>query len=458
MLFASQSFLLVFLPLVVGLYYAVADSRRARQAVVIGASLLFYGLWDWRFLPFLLGLTGFNQMVAMAWGRTRRRGWLWAGVGANLLVLFGFKYADWLVGAVCLAMGRAHAPWPVILPLGLSFFVFQKISYLIDLGRGQARVYRLADFVEFVTFFPQLVAGPIVRHNELIPQFDASPRNGRMWANLGQGGLLVLVGLAKKVGLADTLGSVCTPVFAAAAGGHAPGLGAAWLAAVAYMLQIYFDFSGYSDMAIGMALMMGIRLPFNFNAPYRAVSVRDFWRRWHMTLSRFLRDYVYIPLGGNRCAPARQACNVLVTMGLAGLWHGAGWTFLLWGLLHGAALAVVHAWDRAGLRIGRLASHVLTLLFVLLTWVVFRADSLPAAGRMLGAMAGTQGMGGMTLKHPLVLVLAGVVALVGPASQQAVLERVRPTPWLAVGAGLAFVLLVFLMGGRPPEPFIYFQF
>ncbi|MDT8870957.1 MBOAT family O-acyltransferase [Komagataeibacter rhaeticus] len=186
--------------------------------------------------------------------------------------------------------------------------------------------------------------------------------------------------------------------------------------------------------------------------------MRDFWRRWHMTLSRFLRDYVYIPLGGNRCAPARQACNVLVTMGLAGLWHGAGWTFLLWGLLHGAALAVVHAWDRAGLRIGRLASHVLTLLFVLLTWVVFRADSLPAAGRMLGAMAGTQGMGGMTLKHPLVLVLAGVVALVGPASQQAVLERVRPTPWLAVGAGLAFVLLVFLMGGRPPEPFIYFQF
>lgn len=458
MLFASQPFLLVFLPVVLGLYYAVAASRAARQGVVIGASLVFYGLWDWRFVPFLLGLTGFNQLVAMAWGRTRWRGWLWGGVWCNLGVLFGFKYMDWLVGVVFQVLGRAHAPWPVILPLGLSFFVFQKISYLVDLGRGQARVYRLADFVEFVTFFPQLVAGPIVRHNELIPQFDASPRNGHMWANLGQGGLLVLVGLGKKAGLADTLGSVCTPVFATAASGHAPGLGAAWLAAIAYMLQIYFDFSGYSDMAIGMALMMGIRLPFNFNAPYRAVSVRDFWRRWHMTLSRFLRDYLYIPLGGNRCPPVRQTLNVMVTMALAGVWHGAGWTFVLWGGLHGAALAVAHAWERAGRSMHRLAGQALTLLFVLLTWVVFRADSLPAAGRMLAGMAGAHGMGPAPARHPLVLALAAVVALVGPASQQVVLEHIRPTPWLAVGVGMAFVLLVFLIGGRPPEPFIYFQF
>ena len=458
MLFASQSFLVVFLPLVLGLYYAVSGSRAARQGVVIAASLVFYGLWDWRFVPFLLGMVGFNQMVAMAWGCRRRREWLWLGIAGNLLVLGGFKYADWLAGCLVSLTGGIHTPWPVVLPLGLSFFVFQKISYLVDLGRGQARVYRLADFLEFVTFFPQLVAGPIVRHNELIWQFDASPRGAMMWENIGRGSLLLLVGLGKKVGLADTLGSMCTPVFDAAHMGHAPDMAAAWLAAVAYMLQIYFDFSGYSDMAIGMALMMGIRLPFNFNAPYRAVSVRDFWRRWHMTLSRFLRDYIYIPLGGNRCAPLRQVANVMVTMGLAGLWHGAGWTFVLWGLLHGAALAVAHVWTRTGRVMPRWGGRVLTPAFVLLTWVVFRAADLPTAGRMLAGIGGAQGIGAASVRHPVVLGLALLVALVGPSSQEVVLERMRPAPWLAVAGGVAFVLLLFLMGGRPPEPFIYFQF
>ncbi|MCE2576273.1 MBOAT family protein [Komagataeibacter sp. FNDCR2] len=458
MLFASQPFLVVFLPLVLGLYYGVAASRAGRQTVVIAASVLFYGLWDWRFVPFLLAMVGFNQMVAMAWGRWRRRGWLGFGIAANLAVLFGFKYADWLAGVAMGLAGRAHAPWPIILPLGLSFFVFQKISYLVDLGRGQARVYRLADFMEFVTFFPQLVAGPIVRHNELIPQFDASPRNGAMWENLGRGGLLVLVGLGKKLGLADTLGAMANPVFDAAHAGHPPGLGSAWLAATTYMLQIYFDFSGYSDMAIGMALMMGIRLPFNFNAPYTAVSVRDFWRRWHMTLSRFLRDYVYIPLGGNRCPPARQAANVVATMGLAGIWHGAGWNFMLWGLLHGGALALSHAWTRAGRVLPCWGGRGLTLFFLLLTWVVFRAADLPTAGRMFMGMAGLGGMGKVLLPHPLILALALGVALVGPASQSVIMDRLRPAPWLAVAAGVAFVLLVFLVGGRPPEPFIYFQF
>ncbi|WP_259369230.1 MBOAT family O-acyltransferase [Komagataeibacter europaeus] len=458
MLFASQSFLVVFLPLVLGLYYAVGDSRAARQGVIIAASVLFYGLWDWRFVPFWLAMIGFSQMVAIMWGRTGQRLWLRAGIAGNIAVLFGFKYADWLVGSVMHWMGREHVAWPIVLPLGLSFFVFQKISYLVDLGRGQARVYRLADFMEFVTFFPQLVAGPIVRHNELIPQFDASPRNAAMWENLGRGGLLLLVGLGKKVGLADTLGTICAPVFDAAHAGHVSGMAAAWLAAVAYMLQIYFDFSGYSDMAIGMALMMGIRLPFNFNAPYAAVSVRDFWRRWHMTLSRFLRDYIYIPLGGNRCTPLRQAVNVMVTMWLAGVWHGAGWNFVVWGLLHGAALAVAHVWDRAGRTMPRVGGYVLTMGFVLLTWVVFRAADLATAGHMLGAMAGLHGMGGAAIRHPVVLGLAAAVAVIGPASQQVVLERLRPTPWMAVAAGMAFVLLLFLIGGRPPEPFIYFQF
>ncbi|MBE7620221.1 MBOAT family protein [Komagataeibacter sp. FXV2] len=412
MLFSTQGFLLGFLPVVLVLYYLCAPVRRARQGLMIAASLVFYGLWDWRFVPFLVGMTLLNWALACLWGRTRRRAWLLGGIAFNICVLVFFKDANWLAGVIAALRGQAFHPWDIVLPLGLSFFVFQKISYLVDLLRGQAPVYGLVDFLEFVTFFPQLIAGPIVRHNEIVPQFAQSPRNGAMWENLSRGAMLLLVGLAKKAGLADTLASLCDPVFALLAQGHVPGMGQAWLAALAYTLQIYFDFSGYSDMAIGMALMFGLRLPFNFEAPYRSVSIRDFWRRWHMTLSRFLRDYLYIPMGGNRCGAARQACNLGATM-----------------------------------------------LFVMLSWVVFRAPDMGAARTMLLAMAG---MGGhdhaATGHHGVVLVIAMAVAVVGPSSQRAILRDMPPAPWVAVAGGIAFVLLILLIGGRIPDPFIYFQF
>jgi alginate O-acetyltransferase complex protein AlgI len=459
MLFNSQVFISGFLPIVLGLYYAVAPRRSARQVVVVLASLAFYGWWDVRFVPLLAGLTVANWLIAQ-WFGVRRAGWIPAiGVVLNLTVLGLFKYADFFRGTLYGLLGENYHPWQLILPLGISFFVFQKISYLIDLRRGDRHIYGFLDFCMFVTFFPQLIAGPLVRHNEIIHQFDLDPRRPEMWENLSRGFVLFVIGVAKKVALADTLAMVADPLFARAAG-VSLSAAEAWAATGAYTLQIFFDFSSYSDMAIGLALMFGLRLPMNFNAPYRAVSIRDFWRRWHMTLSRFLRDYLYIPLGGNRCGPVRQAMNVVVTMLLGGLWHGANWTFVVWGGLHGLALAVNHVWQGRGFSLPRAAAWALTLLFVMACWVLFRSADFATAGGILQSMAGLHGPGHLSLDREFVAALIGgaAVALLGPTSQEAALAILQPKPWLAVPAGLALAYLLLLVGGRLPNVFIYFQF
>ncbi len=459
MLFNSQPFILVFLPLALAGYYALSHRRAARQGWVIACSLGFYAWWDVRFVPLLAGLTVANWLIVQWFGRTRWPAVLIAGVILNLAVLFLFKYLDFLGGSAFALFGAAWRPWNLILPLGISFFVFQKISYLIDLKRGDRHIYGFLDFSMFVTFFPQLIAGPLVRHNEIIAQFDADPRRPAMWENLGRGFALFLIGLAKKVLLADTLAQIVDPLFSKAA---STPLSAAesWLATGAYTLQIYFDFSGYSDMAIGLALMFGLSLPFNFDAPYRSVSVRDFWRRWHITLSRFLRDYLYIPLGGNRCSPPRQVLNLVVTMLLAGLWHGANWTFVAWGGLHGGALALNHAWSGAGLRLPRPVALVVTLLFVMAAWTLFRSPDFAIAGRMLSSMAGLRGIGHIRLDREGTLACAtgAIAALLGPTSQTLALRKLEPRLYLAVPAGIALAWVLLLVGGRLQAAFIYFQF
>ncbi len=464
MLFNSQVFVFCFLPLVLAGYYALARYKSWRQGFVVLASLVFYGWWDVRYLPLLAGLALGTWLIALAFGRWRR-GWIpLAGVTLNLAALGVFKYADFLGGSLAGALWR---PWHLVLPLGISFFVFQKISYLIDLRRGDRHIYRFLDFAMFVTFFPQLIAGPLVRHNEIIPQFAADPRRAEMWQNLSRGLVLFVIGVAKKVALADTLATLADPLFARA--GHGVlNLAQAWTAAGAYTLQIYFDFSGYSDMAIGLGLMFGLTLPVNFDAPYRAISIRDFWRRWHITLSRFLRDYLYIPLGGSRCPPWRQTANLVATMLLGGLWHGASWTFVAWGGLHGLALAAEHGWNGRGLRLPPGLGRVLTLLFVLCGWVLFRAADFPTAGAILAAMAGGGGLGGggaggggpegVALANAWVLPVGAALALLGPTSQQVALVRLAPRPWLAVPAGLGLVFLLLMIGGRLQSAFIYFQF
>ena len=456
MLFNSQLFVLGFLPLVLAAYYA-APGRRGRQAVMVVGSLAFYAGWDPRFVPALVGLTVANWAVARVWGALRRDWLLVAGVVMNLGVLGVCKYANFLGAELYGLMGLDWAPLPIILPLGVSFFTFQKISYLVDLRRGDRHVYGLLEFSAFVTFFPQLIAGPLVRHNEMIPQFARDPRGEAVWENLSRGAVLFVIGFAKKVGIADTAAAMADLVFGQAALGPVGGA-AAWAGAGAYAVQILFDFSGYSDMAIGLGLMFGLRLPFNFDAPYRAVSLRDFWRRWHMTLSRFLRDYVYIPLGGSRAGASRQAVNVVATMLLGGLWHGAGWNFVAWGGVHGVGLAVNGAWVRTGWRMPAVAGWAVTLVFVVLAWVLFRAPDFATALRMYSAMAGVNGWGGVRVEGQWLLAAAAAVALVGPTSQAVALERLRASRWMAGAAGAALAGLLVLAGGRVPNEFIYFQF
>ncbi len=459
MLFNSQFFIAVFLPVVLGLYYALAAYRVPRQAVVVLASLGFYGWWDVRFVPLLMGLTLANWIFARWFGRQHLRWIPVLGVALNLAVLGLFKYADFLRGTVFSLFGTAWEPWHLILPLGISFFVFQKISYLIDLRRGDRHIYGFLDFCMFVSFFPQLIAGPLVRHDEIIHQFREDPRRPEMWENLSRGFVLFAIGVAKKVLFADTLATLADSLFTKAIGTPL-SLAEAWLAAGSYTLQIYFDFSGYSDMAIGLGLMFGLRLPFNFDAPYRAVSVRDFWRRWHMTLSRFLRDYLYIPLGGSRCGPIRQAANVIATMLLGGLWHGANWTFVVWGGLHGVGLAVNHIWEQRGFRLPRPLAWLLTMLFVTACWVLFRAPDFATAGQVLASMAGGHGVGSVSTKTDAfrVMAIGAVIATVGLTSQGFALNFLKPRIWFAVPAGVGLAYLVLLIGGRLPNVFIYFQF
>ena len=455
MLFNSQLFVLGFLPCVLAVYHAVGARVAARQWVLIAASLIFYGYWDVRFVPALAGLTLGNWLLVRWYGASRRDAVLVLGVVLNLAVLGIFKYANFLADSLAGAVGGTHARWDIILPLGISFFTFQKISYLVDLRRGARPIYGLREFFAFVTFFPQLIAGPLVRHDEIIPQLRA-PLAGRA-EPIARGLVLFTIGIVKKVVLADTVAQVCDPLFARAAI-VPPSLAEAWAAAGTYTLQIYFDFSGYSDMAIGLALMFGLRIPFNFDAPYRAVSIRDFWRRWHITLSRFLRDYVYVPLGGNRNGAGRQAVHVVVTMLLGGLWHGAAWTFVAWGGLHGLALALNAAWRRAGWRMPVGAGWALTLLFVMLGWVLFRAPDFATALDIVAGMGGLHGIGHVHVDNAVLVVVTALIAVVGPTSQAAALDRLRPAAWMAVPAGAALAFALLLAGGRVPNEFIYFQF
>ena len=453
MLFTTQLFLLVFLPLTACAYH-LTDTRRARLWVLLLSSLLFYSWWDVRFLPLLIATGLVNWSVAQAFRRRPHDALIWAGVVFNLAVLAVFKYTNFLAASVLELFGEPFTPWPIVLPLGVSFFTFQQVSYLLDVRRGQAADYDFLDFACYVCFFPHLIAGPIIRHHELIPQFAQLLTRHIDRELIARGLLLFALGLVKKVWLADQLAPCADAGFAQAA----PGMAAAWQAALAYSLQLYFDFSGYSDMALGLAGMFGLTLPINFDAPYRATSIRDFWRRWHMTLSRFLRDYLYIPLGGSRAGPVRAYGAALGTMLLCGLWHGAGWTFIAWGGLHGVAVCCNRWWMARGYRLPALLGWVLTMLFVIAGWVLFRADDFHAAARMLMAMAGQGGRGVADDDAWAVLALAAGLALLGPTNLALSRYNWLYRPALAVPLAVMLVVTVLRVGQGRGIEFIYFQF
>jgi alginate O-acetyltransferase complex protein AlgI len=397
MLFNSYFFLLVFLPVsFLGFYLLARKNWSGANIWLIGTSLFFSAWWNpnpnqpWRpfYLLLILGsctLNYWSGRLIHELEHLRSKWWLLTvSVTANLLLLVYYKYlglfSKW---SQSLTGFPAEIPW-LVLPLAVSFFTFLQITFLVDAYQGKIRDYRFSHYLLFVTFFPHLIAGPIVHHSELMPQFRQQvARIG--WRHVLVGLTLLVLGLFKKVVVADRLAAVATPFFELAAHGPRPlSFGEAWTAGLAYSFQIYFDFSGYSDMAIGLAYLFGIRLPLNFNSPYKARSVVEFWQRWHITLSRFLRDYLYIPLGGNRCGKARRYLNLMITMLLGGLWHGAGITYLLWGALHGAYLCINHAWLALRERwhwpaLTKPLAVGLTFLAVLLTWIPFRAGAFEVA-------------------------------------------------------------------------------
>jgi len=456
MLFQSQFYVLVFLPAVTLLYYSVAGSELARQWCLIGASLVFYGWWDARFVILPVTQILATWLLALAHQRTGRRAPLIVGVVVNLLSLGTFKYLDFILGSAETTIGitlpRAH----LILPIGISFFSFQLISYLVDRMRGEAPIYPLRTFALFVLLYPHLIAGPIVRHNELVPQFSLDPRREGLWRRIAIGLVIFTIGFGKKVLLADKLGAVVDPLFADARL-HALNLGDAWTAVLAFSFQLFLDFSAYTEMAIGSALIFGLILPENFRRPYLATDIRDFWRRWHITLSSFLRDYLYIPLGGSRHGLWRYLLATMVTMGLCGLWHGAGWTFVAWGLWHGVGLATCHGWQRLGRPMPKLAGWVVTMLFVLIGWVVFRAASFGVAGSMLMSLVGEGGAGGALHEIKLLLLAALASALI-PSAHEIINGLKNPRPMVSVAGALLAVYCLLEVGTKAPVSFIYFQF
>ena len=391
MLFNSLGFLFLYLPVVYAGYGWLA---RWRPRWTVGwlalASLFFYGYWDARYLPLLLASILFNYWCGLriAAGAGRRKRWLVFALAANLSLLAYYKYANFFIDSLNHVTGAQFPGLAVVLPIGISFFTFTQIAFLVDCHRGLAGEYRFTHYTLFVSYFPHLIAGPVLHHKEMMPQFDARPAPNA--ADFAVGSSIFVMGLAKKIFLADPLSALVAPVFGA---GAEPQLIEAWTGALAYTMQLYFDFSGYSDMAIGLSRLFGVRLPLNFNSPYQAANIGEFWRRWHMTLSRFLRDYLYVPLGGNRSGPAARYRNLMLTMLLGGLWHGAGWTFVAWGALHGLYLVLHHAWlALRGPRPAAWWGRGLTFVAVMAAWVIFRAPDLATAGDILLALVGGNGV------------------------------------------------------------------
>lgn len=408
MLFNSYIFILLFLPITLITFFYIGKIGHHRVAIswLVFSSLFFYGWWNPNYLLLLLFSMlfnyGFGVILSNKYNLFIRKYILLIGIALNLSLLGYFKYANFFIEQLNFTLGTSYNLEKIILPLAISFFTFQQISYLVDAYRHETREYNFLHYCLFVTFFPQLIAGPIVHHKEMLPQFANNDIYKANSKNLAIGFLIFTIGLFKKVIIADNLALFANPVFTNLDHSNAITFFSAWTGALAYSFQLYFDFSGYSDMAIGIAYMFGIKLPMNFYSPYKSTSIIEFWRRWHITLSRFLRDYLYITLGGSRKGAYRRYINLFLTMLIGGIWHGAGWTFIVWGGLHGTYLIINHAWRNIRINILKWSSNVssfevmlstlVTFTSVTVAWVYFRAESLSDANSLLATMFGGNGI------------------------------------------------------------------
>lgn len=482
MLFNSSEFLFAFLPITLLLFFGLARWRVSAALIWLTlASVAFYTWWDWRFLPVLVVSIacnyGFGRWLDHA--RTQRGRILALAVTLNLGALFLYKYLDFAITTLNLALALQWPLQHLELPLGISFFTFTQLAYLVDAYYRKAHESRPVNYILFVTYFPHLIAGPILHHAQMMPQFRQAAIFQPQWNNIATGLTFLAIGLVKKVLIADYLAQYATPVFdASSEAGAIPSTGEAWVGTLAYTLQLYFDFSGYCDMAIGISRLFNIDLPLNFASPYQATSISEFWRRWHMTLSQFLRDYLYIPLGGNRFGQFRRYLNLFLTMLLGGLWHGANWTFVIWGALHGAYLIINHgfsAWrERLGLPpLPCWLALPLTLIVVVFAWVPFRADGLATTWSIWQSLLGIQGLGAEQLtdfrldKAARTIAVGLIIVVLLPNSQTLVTrlgdrltgaQRMSSAKlrWLGLLVGIVFSITVMSLC-RVSE-FLYFQF
>ena len=479
MLFNSYEFIFLFLPAVIAGFFCIGRRWPAGGTLwLVSVSLFFYGWWDLCYVPLLCASICFNYFVGrrierLAAGHVipagghvdadvpharARKTWLAFGIIVNVVLLGYFKYTDFFLGTANLLAGADLFCLPhIVLPLGISFFTFTQTAYLVDAYRGQAKNQTFLAYCEFVTIFPHLIAGPIINHREMIPQFLAGRTFHVQWDNIATGLAIFTLGLAKKVLIADKIAPWVNAVYAHA---DALTLPEAWLGALGYAMQLYFDFSGYSEMAIGLGLLINLKLPLNFNSPYQSLSIIDFWRRWHMTLGLWVKNYLYIPLGGSRCGTTRKLANLFLSMLIIGFWHGAGWTYVVWGALHGCLLIANHLWRRLRITLPSSFCWLLTFGSVVACLVVFRSENFHMAHSVLSTMVDLSRLPASidcTLAKHLLVTLSLTLATVVVPHPITLAERYfRPTWRWCIP--LAILLLYTVTMLHDYTEFLYFQF
>lgn len=501
MLFTSYPFIFVFLPITLLGFFLLGRFFGAKLSALwlALASVFFYGYWSSEHVPLLLGSIIFNFYTGYiisrnhANRRTIARAALYIGVVGDLALLAYYKYADFFLGEISRVAGLEFSTLSIIMPIGISFFTFTQIAFLVDAWRGKASEYNFWHYLLFVTWFPHLIAGPILHHGQMMSQFKDQSIYKANSKNIATGLIIFIVGLSKKLMIADPISAFADPVFTAVSQGHTVGPIVAWSGAIAYTLQIYFDFSGYSDMAVGLSMMFGIALPINFNSPYKAQSIIEFWRRWHITLSQFLRDYLYITLGGNRHGERRRLLNLMLTMLLGGLWHGAAWTFVAWGALHGTYLCINHAYRKLPQQFRldgllpefatKLINTGITFVAVIVAWIYFRASDISSAHTMLAGMLGEKGaqwgeiLGQLSITRFLALTTFALVIVWTMPNVYNLIESLERKielslndsytspiasklhiPIAMISAALFIASMSFTFGVNVISPFIYFNF
>jgi alginate O-acetyltransferase complex protein AlgI len=476
MLFNSPYYIFAFLPITLILYFLLNRLSYTSIAKIwlVLASLFFYGYWNVNYLILIIASMLVNFFIGYMLHKTRkneqkpsfvtRKVILIIGILFNISLLAYYKYSDFVISNISSLFDTDLPMLNLLLPLAISFFTFQQIAYLVDCYKTDTQEYKFLNYCLFVTFFPQLIAGPIVHHKEMMPQFSNVKNKNVNNTNIAKGLFIFSIGLFKKVVIADTFAIWANKGFeyAALEKDNMMSFIDAWGTSLSYTFQLYYDFSAYTDMAIGAALMFNILLPKNFNSPYKALDIQDFWRRWHMTLSRWLRDYVYIPLGGNRKGAYFTYANLMFTFVIGGLWHGAAWTFVLWGALHGIAIIIHRLWQQLGFKLIPLVSWLLTFLFVNFTWVIFRANDMSSAMYIIETMLGLNGVNMVQIQtsaNTLIFIfLFGIIAFFAKNSLEIGLNKMRFSIKDSLFVSLTLFASIVLGIATTSSKFLYFNF